>query len=104
MSQTIESKTLGNGSTLTLTEFEAGTVTDLAVVLVEEVDGGFSAIGRDLPGLVSQGETIEEAMANIKEAFEALRESYREYGEEIPWENFSASESGVERRILIDAD
>lgn len=37
-------------------------------IFEEEKEGGFSVWVPDLPGCTSQGETIEEAIANIKEA------------------------------------
>ena len=40
------------------------------VVIEPEADGGFSVHVPALPGCASQGETIEEALANIKEAIE----------------------------------
>lgn len=40
------------------------------VILEPEVDGGYSVHVPALPGCASQGETIEEALANIKEAIE----------------------------------
>ena len=38
------------------------------VVFQEENEGGFSVWVPDLPGCASQGETLEEALENIKEA------------------------------------
>jgi predicted RNase H-like HicB family nuclease len=38
------------------------------VILEREPDGGFVASVPVLPGCVSQGDTKEEALANIKEA------------------------------------
>jgi predicted RNase H-like HicB family nuclease len=38
------------------------------VVFQEETEGGFSVWVPDLPGCASQGETLEEALKNIKEA------------------------------------
>ncbi len=38
------------------------------VVFQEESEGGFSVWVPDLPGCASQGETLEEALENIKEA------------------------------------
>jgi predicted RNase H-like HicB family nuclease len=43
-------------------------------VFQEEVDGSFSVWVPDLPGCASQGETIEEALANIREAIELYLE------------------------------
>lgn len=39
-----------------------------------------------LPGCVSQGETREEALVNIREAIQAYVESARKHGEPIPEE------------------
>lgn len=39
-------------------------------VFQEERDGSYSVWVPDLPGCASQGETLEEAMTNIKEAVE----------------------------------
>lgn len=56
-----------------------------SVYLVPEDDGGFSAISTDLPGVASQGETEEEALANIQEAYESAIRSYKQDGETVPW-------------------
>ena len=54
-----------------------------AVFEPEEV-GGYSVTIPALPGCISQGETFEEAMANIKEAAELYLEDLKE--SEIPRE------------------
>ena len=51
-----------------------------------EEAGGFSVHVPELPGVVSQGETEQEAEENIREALAAAIESYRESQEETPWE------------------
>ena len=43
-------------------------------VFQEEKNGGYSVWVPDLPGCASQGETIEEALENIKEAIELYLE------------------------------
>lgn len=55
------------------------------VRLEEEPEGGYSAFVLYLPGCASQGETKEEAMQNIEEAFLGCIESYEEDGEPVPW-------------------
>ena len=40
----------------------------LKVFLVAEEEGGFSAAVPALPGCFSEGETLEEAVANVREA------------------------------------
>jgi len=44
------------------------------VVLEREEEGGYSAYCLELPGAISQGETREEALSNVKEAIEAVLE------------------------------
>ena len=48
------------------------------VVFQEETEGGFSVWVPDLPGCASQGETLEEALENIKEAIELYLEDAKE--------------------------
>src|SRR5262245_52790991 len=56
-----------------------------AVDLLREEDGRYSVWVANLPGVVSQGDTQEEALANIQEAFKAVIESYKAASEAIPW-------------------
>lgn len=44
------------------------------VVLEPQEEGGYTAYVPSLPGCISQGETIEEALKNIKEAIELYLE------------------------------
>lgn len=44
-------------------------------------EGGFIAYVAELPGANTQGETIEEARENLKEAVSLLLECYREEAE-----------------------
>ena len=65
------------------------------VVLERQDDGGFVASVPSLPGCVSQGDSRDEAMKNVREAIEVYIENCRESGEPIP------SESG---REFVDID
>lgn len=56
------------------------------ILLRREPEGGYTVIVPSLPGCVTYGETIEEAIAMAKEAIELYVESLREHGEEIPTE------------------
>jgi len=74
----------------------------ITVAFVRE-ESGFSAHVVNLPGAVSQGETIEEAQANIADAAQGVLREYVRMGS-IPW-----SDEGVEfgdvacyKRILVD--
>ncbi|MBM4284409.1 MAG: type II toxin-antitoxin system HicB family antitoxin [Deltaproteobacteria bacterium] len=46
----------------------------LKVVLEPSDEGGFTVYVPSLPGCISEGETLEEAMANIREAIELYLE------------------------------
>lgn len=54
------------------------------VILVPDPDGGYVVEVPSLPGCYSQGETVEEALANIREAIELHIETMIEDGEEVP--------------------
>lgn len=47
---------------------KSGLQREYQAVFQEETEGGFSVWVPDLPGCASQGETLEEALENIKEA------------------------------------
>jgi predicted RNase H-like HicB family nuclease len=57
------------------------------VVLEQEPDEGFVASVPTLPGCVSQGDTREEALRNIREAIELYLEDCRDSGDPIPLES-----------------
>ena len=44
-------------------------------VFVEEPEGGYSAYVEEIPGANSQGETLEEAKENLKEAVQLVLET-----------------------------
>jgi len=48
------------------------------VVLREEEEGGYSAQCLELPGCISEGETREETLVNIREAVEGYLEAFPE--------------------------
>jgi predicted RNase H-like HicB family nuclease len=54
------------------------------VILYTDEDGYWIAEVPSLPGCVSQGDTEEEALANIKEAVELYIESLEDHGDPIP--------------------
>ena len=54
------------------------------VVLEKDEDGIYVATVPALPGCISDGSTVEEAMANIKEAIQGFIEDMIADGEAIP--------------------
>jgi predicted RNase H-like HicB family nuclease len=57
------------------------------VILEREPDGGFVASVPVLPGCVSQGDTREEALTNIKEAIDLYLEDCLAAGDPVPQED-----------------
>lgn len=47
----------------------------LKVILEPSDEGGFTAYAPSLPGCISEGETIEQAIAHLREAIELYLES-----------------------------
>lgn len=78
---------------------------EFVAVATPEDEGGFSIYALHYPGIVSQGETLDEAKENIAEAFLAMLEARREQGEELefsqdPWIDVPANYPRL--RITVD--
>ena len=54
------------------------------VILIPDEAGGYTVEVPSLPGCISEGDTLEEALINIKEAIELYIESLIEDGEDVP--------------------
>ena len=51
---------------------------ELTAVFLKDDDGGYVAFVEELPGANTQGDTLDEARANLKEAVELVLETRRE--------------------------
>jgi len=73
-------------------------------VICPEEEGGFSAYSLRLPGVASQGETENEAVANLADAFRETVLAYEQLGEAIPWSDVEVcrSDKSKERWFLVD--
>jgi predicted RNase H-like HicB family nuclease len=56
------------------------------VILEREDDGGYVASVPALPGCVSQGDGLDEAMTNIQEAIKLYVDDCRDAGDPVPVE------------------
>lgn len=52
--------------------------------LAEADGGGFEAIVPELPGCMSDGETLKEAIENVEGAIESWKEAAEELGRDVP--------------------
>ena len=65
----------------------AGKRLSYRILLRKEPEGGYTVIVPSLPGCVTYGDSIDEAIDMAKEAIELYIESLEEHGEEIPTED-----------------
>lgn len=54
------------------------------IVLEPQPEGGCTATSPLLPELVTEGDSLDEAMDNVKDALLAVIEAYKELGRPIP--------------------
>lgn len=59
------------------------------VIIEAEETGGYVVSCPSLPGCHSQGDTIDEALANIREAIELYIETLEEDGKPVPPDNLN---------------
>lgn len=64
------------------------------ILIYPSEDGGFVAEIEELPGCLTQGETLEEVMTNIEEARRLWTETTYEDGQEIPLPRTEETYSG----------
>jgi antitoxin HicB len=54
------------------------------LVFAPQQEGGFTVTSPVLPELLTEGDTLDEAHANVRDAFEAVVELYAEQGRALP--------------------
>jgi antitoxin HicB len=54
------------------------------LVLTPQPEGGFTVTSPALPELITEGDTVEEAIANLRDALAAVIELYEDLGKTIP--------------------
>ncbi len=54
------------------------------ILLNKEPEGGFTVTVPALPGCITYGESMDEAIVNAKEAVELFLENLKAHGETIP--------------------
>ncbi len=56
----------------------------MPLVLSPQPEGGFTVTSPLLPELVTEGDTVEEALANVHDALVAVVEAYQDLGRALP--------------------
>ena len=56
----------------------------LPLLLSPQPEGGFTVTSPLLPELVTEGDTVDEALANVQDALAAVIETYQDLGRSFP--------------------
>jgi antitoxin HicB len=56
----------------------------LPLVFTPQPEGGFTVTSPVLPELITEGDSLEEAFANVRDALSAVIELYAEEGRSLP--------------------
>ena len=56
----------------------------IPLILEPQPEGGYTVTSPLLPELVTEGDTVDEALANVKDALSAVIETYQELGRSLP--------------------
>ena len=56
----------------------------LPLILAPQPEGGFTVTCPLIPELLTEGDSVDEALANVKDALAAVIEAYRELGRAFP--------------------
>jgi predicted RNase H-like HicB family nuclease len=76
----------------------------LTVILEPETDGGYSVVCPAIPGCVSQGDSLDEALDNIREAILLCLEVRRDEGLPEPLETPEVIAAEIEACLRDRAD
>lgn len=61
-----------------------GEVFKLRLVLTPDESGGYTVTSPDVPELVTEGDTAAEAIGNVRDALDAVRELYQDMKRPFP--------------------
>ena len=56
----------------------------IPLVLTPQPEGGYTVTSPLLPELVTEGDTVDEALANVRDALAAVIEAYEDMGQSFP--------------------
>ena len=56
----------------------------IPLILAPQPEGGYTVTSPLLPELVTEGDSVDEALANVRDALAAVIEAYQDLGRPIP--------------------
>ena len=57
---------------------------EIPLILTPQPEGGFTVTSPLLPELITEGDTVDEALANAQDALAAVIEAYQDLGRPLP--------------------
>ena len=63
----------------------------LPLLLTAQPEGGYTVTSPVLPELLTEGDTLEEALRHVQDALAAVREMYEDMGK--PWRHWDQEEN-----------
>ena len=66
----------------------------ITVILTEQPEGGYTVTCEELPELLTEGDSVDEALENVEDAFAATLELYEDFGRSLP-ESIQVSDEEV---------
>ena len=73
----------------------------ITVILTPQPEGGYTVTCEELPGLVTEGDSVEEALENVEDAFAATLELYEDLGHSLP-ESIQTVTPRLESSLSVD--
>ncbi len=64
--------------------YNSAMIRRLPLVFTPQPEGGFTVTSPAIPELITEGDTLEEAFANVSDAFAAVLELYSQDGRSLP--------------------
>ena len=74
------------------------------LVLTPQEEGGYTVTSPALPGLVTEGDSLEQALENVKDALQATVELYEDIGRPVPADLLQDPDAGaIQFDLLLPA-
>jgi antitoxin HicB len=68
----------------TFRRFDMKDIVKIPLILTPQPEGGFTVTSPLLPELLTEGDTLKEALSNVSDAIRAVIETYEDLGREFP--------------------
>ena len=66
----------------------------ITVILTPQPEGGYTVTCEELPELITEGDSVDEALENVEDAFAATLELYEDFGRSLP-ESIQVSDAEI---------